>query len=319
MANPRVFISSTYYDLRNIREDIGNFIRELGYEPVMHDKSNVAYSQNHSLEQSCYDELSTCDIVICIIGNKYGSKSEYSNYSITMEELNKAIKSRKKIYVFISNDVYIENNTYIANINTGSFVPAFADNIKIHEYISEIKKTIRNNPIQPFNTVSDIIDTLKKQLAGLFQYLLVQEASATEAKTYYDLQQSSQNIKDLVAELSEKHNEFFRKFDSSIFATNFILKTLRNKLKMEKAIFFARDLDALDEMLQFLGFYTENELPIGPYIYEKVIGNKKTRLILGSELFETDGKLKDIRNSATVDKYLQWEEIEVEDDGELPF
>lgn len=32
MAKPRVFISSTFYDLRQIRSDLDNFIDTLGYE-----------------------------------------------------------------------------------------------------------------------------------------------------------------------------------------------------------------------------------------------------------------------------------------------
>ena len=46
MAVPRVFISSTYYDLKQVRNNIGAFIKGLGYETVMHEKSEVAYSQN---------------------------------------------------------------------------------------------------------------------------------------------------------------------------------------------------------------------------------------------------------------------------------
>jgi hypothetical protein len=34
MAAPRVFISSTFYDLRYIRDDLERLIKEIGYEPV---------------------------------------------------------------------------------------------------------------------------------------------------------------------------------------------------------------------------------------------------------------------------------------------
>lgn len=74
MAAPRVFISSTYYDLKHVRNDIGDFIRSLGYTPVMHDRGGVAYTQTDTIENSCYSELTTCDIVICIIGNHFGTQ-----------------------------------------------------------------------------------------------------------------------------------------------------------------------------------------------------------------------------------------------------
>ncbi|MCL2073646.1 MAG: DUF4062 domain-containing protein [Marinilabiliaceae bacterium] len=70
MANLRVFVSSTYYDLHHVRNDLYLFLKNMGYDPVMHDKGTITYTQDVPLEQSCYDELSTCDVVICIIGNK---------------------------------------------------------------------------------------------------------------------------------------------------------------------------------------------------------------------------------------------------------
>lgn len=106
MAAPRVFISSTYYDLKHVRNDIGDFIRSLGYTPVMHDRGGVAYTQTDTIENSCYSELTTCDIVICIIGNHFGTQASTGDFSITMEELRTAIKNKRK-FIFSSLKMYI--------------------------------------------------------------------------------------------------------------------------------------------------------------------------------------------------------------------
>ena len=49
MASPRVFISSTFYDLRHVREDLERSVRELGYREsdglVLHD-TNGSLTQN---------------------------------------------------------------------------------------------------------------------------------------------------------------------------------------------------------------------------------------------------------------------------------
>lgn len=50
MAVPRVFLSSTFFDLKQVRNNIGDFIKGLGYEPVMHEKSSVAYTYTTPLE-----------------------------------------------------------------------------------------------------------------------------------------------------------------------------------------------------------------------------------------------------------------------------
>ena len=175
MAAPRVFISSTYYDLKHVRNDIGDFIRSLGYTPVMHDRGGVAYTQTDTIENSCYSELTTCDIVICIIGNHFGTQASTGDFSITMEELRTAIKNKKKIYIFIAKDVYIENRTYMQNKDSGTFRPAYADNIKIHQFIEELRLAIKNNPIESFETTTDIVNSLKSQFAGLFQNFLARD------------------------------------------------------------------------------------------------------------------------------------------------
>jgi hypothetical protein len=41
MATPRVFISSTCYDLKYIRENLKFFIQNAGYEPVLSEEGNV--------------------------------------------------------------------------------------------------------------------------------------------------------------------------------------------------------------------------------------------------------------------------------------
>ena len=49
MAKPRVFISSTFYDLRQIREDLDRFILDMGYEPVRYETGAIPYSKTESL------------------------------------------------------------------------------------------------------------------------------------------------------------------------------------------------------------------------------------------------------------------------------
>jgi len=100
MAAPRIFVSSTYYDLRQTRDNIKGFIEGLGYEAVMHEHSGVAYTQNTNLEKDCYREISGCEIVVSIIGNSFGSQSSENELSITMNEIKTAIKNKKKVYIF---------------------------------------------------------------------------------------------------------------------------------------------------------------------------------------------------------------------------
>src|SRR4051812_29987225 len=74
MARPRVFISSTYYDLKYIRASLELFIESLGFDPVLSEKGDIAYTSDRPLDESCYREVEGSDIFILIVGGRYGSE-----------------------------------------------------------------------------------------------------------------------------------------------------------------------------------------------------------------------------------------------------
>ena len=318
MAAPRVFISSTFYDLVQVRYNIGDFIRNLGYEPVMHERAAITYTQNTELENDCYNELSNCDIVVCIIGNNFGTKSQNSELSITMEELKTAIKAKKKIYVFVAKDVFIENRTYEQNKETGSFKSAYTDDLKIHEFILSLKKE-RKIVISSFETTDEITNTLKSQFAGLFQSFLQEKARVTNEKITLDLAETAETIKSLINEMVEHNQEFVNHFDGSVFAVNMTLQYIRKKFGLSKSSIYAKNIDALDEFMTFLGFQSEDvdDFFEDERKYVKKEFNNKSTLVLKSCLFDDNNNLKDIRNKEILENSIVWTEEIIE--NELPF
>jgi hypothetical protein len=323
MAVPRVFVSSTYYDLKPYRSNIENFITGLGYEPIMHERSGVAYTQTQPLEADCYRELETCEIVVCIIGNHFGSKASESDLSVTMEELKTAIRNRKKIYVFVSNDVYIENKTYKLNKDNGNFKSAYTDNVKIHEFIAELLDSTKIHVIMPFDTTEQIIGVLKGQFAGLFQNLLAREAAITEAKTAYDLQETAENVKSLVAEFRLEKEEFFDKFDCTLLVNNPTLTAIKKYLGLDKSAFFANDFDSLKEIMTLAGYiFDPDSVNDNLYRFEKSTiqdGNKTTKTItLHPALFDEKMRLIPVRSKRLCEEYIKYDE-KPELIDEIPF
>ncbi len=70
---PRVFVSSTYFDLKYVRERIERFIENYNFEPVLFESDNVIFEHNKPLDLSCYNEVKLCHMMILIIGGRYGS------------------------------------------------------------------------------------------------------------------------------------------------------------------------------------------------------------------------------------------------------
>ena len=46
---PRIFVSSTFYDLQYIREDLSNFIKAHDFDPIMFEDGDIGYTPGKPL------------------------------------------------------------------------------------------------------------------------------------------------------------------------------------------------------------------------------------------------------------------------------
>ena len=197
MAKPRVFISSTFYDLRQVRQDLDQFIMSLGYEPIRNEEGDIPYGKDAELEKYCYDEIKNCDILVSIIGGRLGSESVTGPYSISQIELKTALKENKQIYIFIENSVLAEYQTYLLNKGNDQIKYKYVDSSKIYEFIEEVNKLKVNNNIKAFESTTDITKYLKEQFAGLFKRFLDEQNKVKEANMIEQLFKTSQTLNQL--------------------------------------------------------------------------------------------------------------------------
>lgn len=183
MARTRVFISSTYYDLKHIRSSLELFIESLGFDPILSEKGDIAYSPDSPLDESCYREVGNSDIFVLIIGGRYGSPSStdrdvdlssfHQRYdSVTQKEYKEAVDNDIPIYILIESSVYAEYKTYQRNKSKTSISYAHVDSANIFVMIEEILAKPRNNPVHTFERSSDIETWLREQWSGLFREFL---------------------------------------------------------------------------------------------------------------------------------------------------
>jgi hypothetical protein len=202
MARPKIFVSSTYYDLRHIRSNLELFISELGYDAILFENGSVAFDPALPLDESCYDEVKACDIFVLILGGRYGSiasseaKSPHEAgrlamlNSVTKKEYLTARDKDIPIYIFVEKAVASEFRTYQKNRANKKIKYAHVDNVAIFSLLDDIYKESRNNLIREFEKAKDIESWLKDQWAGLFAQLI--RARSTQRELH-----------DLSAQLSE--------------------------------------------------------------------------------------------------------------------
>lgn len=183
MSKPRVFVSSTYFDLKHVRSSLESFISALGFDVVLSEKGKIAYSPDLPLDESCYKEAQSSDILVLIVGGRYGAeasprstsapKAFFERYnSITQKEYIAARDKGIPIYILVERNVYSEYETYLRNKNNKDVIYAHVDSVNIFELIEDIVSQPRNNPIHQFDKQSDIENWLRDQWAGLFRELL---------------------------------------------------------------------------------------------------------------------------------------------------
>lgn len=195
MAKPRIFVSSTYYDLRHIRKSIELFISEMGYEAVLFENGDIPFDHHKPLDESCYKELDSCHIMVLVIGGRYGSgvsdetlelsdedlDRHYQHFnSITKKEYDTAIEKDIPAYIFIDSGVAAEYQTFRENRDNKSIKYAHVDSVNIFRLIDSIYKQRRNNLVKEFNNVDEITNWLKDQWAGLFTSFLTQRSNEAQ-------------------------------------------------------------------------------------------------------------------------------------------
>ena len=214
MAKPRVFLSSTYYDLKHVRERIEGFLINFGMEPVLFESDNVTFEFGKPLDVSCYNEVKTCHMMVLIVGGRYGSvatgelipqekKELYEQYvSITRKEHETATNSGVPAFVFIDKNVYAEYQTYKKNKklfeDKTPFNFAHVDDINIFRFISILEPM---TAIKTFDKVEEIENYLESQVSGMLFIYLQQLQTLKQNKETLDAIAELNNISQRMNEM----------------------------------------------------------------------------------------------------------------------
>ncbi len=164
----RVFVSSTIYDLFDIRAEVENMLRDSGLSPVMSDSRNDGFDstiQTNSID-TCLINLKTCDIAILILSQRYGPSLKnhgFSDHSATHLEYIEAKKLGIPIYVYARDRLLADHAVWKRSTDKISINYGWIDrkDNRIFEIIEERSK-LSNHP-NWISTYTDSVD-LKNQI-----------------------------------------------------------------------------------------------------------------------------------------------------------
>lgn len=249
MAKPRVFVSSTYYDLKYVRERLEHFISAYCFDPILFESDEVFFNPNMPIDESCYREIDNCHMMILIVGGRYGSlaseqKEKYENkfVSITKKEYDTARKKGMPIMVFVEQNVFAEYKTFMANKKKlpEGFKFAFVDDTRVFDFIA----TLEQGTIKVFGKVDDIEHYFSHQIAGmLLAHLkdLQDKKSDIEIKNAVDeIKVVSQSMQEMINSIAEKilrgeqgkYKDLLRKQNESLI--DFFIELVDQNLSISK-------------------------------------------------------------------------------------
>ena len=112
MNKPKVFVSSTIYDFKDLRSALKYWLTEKGYEVRMSECNDFKKDSTQNSYQACLDSIRECDYFILLIGSRAGGiYSQTPLITITQKEYQCANELAqqgiiKKLLVFVRKSVW---------------------------------------------------------------------------------------------------------------------------------------------------------------------------------------------------------------------
>jgi hypothetical protein len=310
MAKPRIFISSTFYDLRQIREDLERSIKELGYEPVRNETGAIPYGKNEAPESAAYREVELCDVIVAIVGGRYGTESrEIPGYSISQNELRRALELGIQVFMFVERSVWAEFATYELNKTLDTVRYRFVDNTKVFEFLDELQRLPRNNPIAQFETAWDISKYLRDQFAGFMHRFLTDQTRRAELRVLDEIRDVAKTLKEVVTYLTEERKNKDEAIRSILVVNHPAFRRFAEVTKTHYRIFFSTKHE-LDQWLRARSWH-----PVDPVLqgsesvaeWEHSVDdpNSLGTIKLRHNIFAADGRLIPFSESEWNDEWVE--------------
>lgn len=233
---PSVFVSSTCYDLSQVRKDLESFIESMSMLPILSESSSFPVNPSLNAIDNCLASVKEkADIFILVIGGRYGSKTENGKSVTNLEYLEAKLKGIP-CYVFVQKPILTAFTIWQKNRSYD--FSEFVDSPKLFEFVESLYDPIEKNWVFPFESAQEIIAILRKQMAYLFMDALTIRARVLRCGLPQALQELSGAALLLVVQKPKawEHKLFGQVLSDEIFRTANIKRDLNYGLALGKAV-----------------------------------------------------------------------------------
>ena len=167
---PNVFVSSTLFDLSEVRAQIRQFIEQIGWSPVMSEHDSFPIDPDQSTVENCKRNVrENADIFVMAVGARYGSIDSETEKSVTNIEFLEARARGLPVYVFVEREVLAHMEVWRDNPE-GDFTKV-VDTPRVFEFIESFRNSGEVWTFE-YSSAEELISKLRSQFAYLSQRAL---------------------------------------------------------------------------------------------------------------------------------------------------
>lgn len=157
---PTVMISSTLYDLAQVRADLVDFLeRDFGFRPLVSELHSFPVDPDATTVENCRRRVNReADLMVLIIGGRYGSREASTSRSITNIEYLAARAKGIPIYTFIKESVLTA--LPIWKKNPEADLSDIVDDSAVFEFVVAVREAEQTWTLE-FDLAQDIVLTLR--------------------------------------------------------------------------------------------------------------------------------------------------------------
>lgn len=246
---PTVFISSTCYDLSNIRSQLKDMLeKEIGLEALLSEYPSFPINPTIGTVDNCLRNVKErADIFVLIIGKRYGNTTD-NGRSITNLEYLSAKELNIPIYIFVHKDVM--DNLYFWKKGKDKDFSSLVENVKVFDFVEEVRD-IDKKWVQEYGAESEILSYLKLQLMYLFNDSIRKRQEIIESNISQKVLENSSSIAlNIILEKPRgwEYKFFFQILKEKIDLNEDAKRDFEYKVYIEKNT----ELDSIEDVIEWV-------------------------------------------------------------------
>jgi hypothetical protein len=191
MIKMKIFLCSTIYDLKDLRNAVEQALRDDGYIVLASESGTIPVDVHKHSYEICLTAAADCDVMVAIVDGRFGGTMPDGKKSITLTEIETAIEAKKQVLVFVRQSVWDAKEVYKRYMSTGQpFKPSkIVSDERIFELIDTLRRRKTGNWLFQFTTTTDIIRQVRAQIS-----MLRMGRDATEGVQYSEIASEGEGI-----------------------------------------------------------------------------------------------------------------------------